>query len=370
MKKVIFLATGSSPHTYKLLGFLTEIFKVTIISIQEFRDESIENVEFISIKSKFGKYFSYLKLYLAISKIAESKHPDLILSLYASTYGIVGNRISQIPHVIIPIGSDITQTPFYLRKLLKKSLSNSTKIITLMKLGKDLIVKKYGVSEHRIVTIDWGVDLKKFHKIQWNSKEVEEYSTLMQKYNLNLKQKYILSPRACKPFYRIDKIIKSFSTLSTEFDYKLIVLFSLGFIKYWKKIQFLVKKLKIEDRVIFIKDLLNIDEMNVLYSLSEITISIPTRDFRPQTYFEAMACENFLIVSDLDVYKNELQDNINAILVRDIKDLSGIMFSSIQDVELRDKAVKSNLEYVKTYQDSNIQKKKLLDCIALQSNNY
>lgn len=368
MKHILFLANTSSIHTIKLASYFRKKFRVTLVTTSS---KSIENTNTstIIIKSRFGKYLSFLKLIRKIKDIVKNTQPDLMISLYASTYGIVSLKSGFNPNIIISIGSDVTKTPFWLMRYVKKSFEYCTTILTLMPIGKKIISNNFGINENKIKCIDWGIDLNVFYPINITKENDKTTLKFLEEFGLILNKKYILSPRSCKLFYNIHEIINGFSSISSIIEHNLIILYALGDEKYWKFLLKIIKDKSLENRIIMIRRFLTMREIALLYSLSSITISIPDRDFRPQSLFEAMGCGSLLIVSDLTVYKDIIFDSKNGVMIRDFSDVTKGIIRFINDDNLVKSAISHNLSYIREFQDSSIQSNKIVRLIESELEN-
>lgn len=352
MKKILFLGTSSSIHVKRLINSLSNDFEISFASIQ--KTEKIPNVKSqFNYNSKFSKYVSYLKLQRNIKPLIKKVRPDLLFSMYSATYGIIGYSSKFSPHIVHAIGSDITKPPFFLKRLVKTTLKSADKIFTLMDSGIPYIKNKYDVDGDKIVAIDWGINLDIFRP--YIKEEIPENIRLkFSKIGIKFDERYLISPRSCRAFYRIMSILKSYNRIKEKIIHNLIIMKSNANKQYWQKILDYIRKNNLEERVILIEEFVNPEEMAVLYSISDITISFPKRDFRPPTLFEAMACESFIIVSDLKVQKY-LVNNSNCFKAKDESELGDKIIEVLEHKDLKSKICKKNLNYVLNNQNYKIQ---------------
>jgi len=89
------------------------------------------------------------------------------------------------------------------------------------------------------------------------------------------------------------------------------------------------------------------------FTLADITISIPSTDGLPQTFFEAFACGSFIIAGDLPSYKGVLQNGVTACLVsvNDEIKLAETMQWVVKHPDIRKKAVQLGQIYIQDHAD-------------------
>lgn len=356
MKKILFLGNASSIHTQRLINRFSQEFEVYIVTAHETKT-LLKAKMLYSVKSKLGQYFSYIKLLFKIKSLINEVKPDLLFSMYTATYGVIGFYSKFSPHLVHAIGSDVMKPPFFIKKLVKKTLSKSDKIYTLMESGSKFISSKYNVAENKIEVIDWGINIDIFKPIL--VEEIpKEMKNKLSKYNIDFQKKYLISPRSCKPLYRIKNIVESYSRIKDKITNNLIILKGNADEIYWNDIMKYIKEKELKKDIVIINDFVTPEEMAILYSLSEIAISIPSRDLSPPTVFEAMACNSFVIVSNLEI-QNHLINRVNCLKVKTGLDLDQAILKVLEDKDLRTTICEKNQEYIHNNQNFHIQTEKI-----------
>lgn len=356
MKKILFLGNASSIHIQRLINRFSEEFEVHVATAHEVNKLLKVKMQY-SYKSKLGWHFSYIKLLFKIKSLIKEVKPDLLFSMYTATYGIIGLYSKFSPHLVHAIGSDVMKPPFFAKKLVKKTLSKSDKIYTLMESGSNFITNEYDVSKNKIEVIDWGIDISIFKPSL--AEDIPKYmKNKLLNYNIDFQKKYLISPRSCKPLYRIKNIVESYSRIKDKINNNLIILKGNADENYWNDIMDHIKEKELEKDIVIIEDFVTPEEIAILYSFSDITISIPSRDFYPSTVFEAMACNSFVIVSDLEI-QNHLINGVNCLKVKTDSDLDQAILKVLEDEDLSATIREKNQEYIQTNQNFQTQTEKI-----------
>jgi len=135
-------------------------------------------------------------------------------------------------------------TKFKERLLLGLSLKNAKKIIAVSENTKKDIIKKFKTEPEKIVVISEAAD-KRFKVIKEN-----KVNKILKKYNIQ--DDYILFVGTLEPRKNLVKLIKSYYRLVIHYNlnkFKLVLVGKKGW--YYQDIFNLVKKFKLEDKIIF-----------------------------------------------------------------------------------------------------------------------
>jgi len=308
------LVNGSSPLLKHWLPLLDSGTKISIVSIRSKSHIIPDEIEYIRVYSRLGKIFSYLKLILKIKKILKKYKPDILISHYVITYGFIASFSKFHPHISIVYGSDIYQSPSIFNKIIKRVLSKATSIVVSSKITMDFLVKKYSINENKFFAHSWGIN-KKIFNLNIRKSKISK-SKILNEYNIK-EGNYIFSPRCMKKVYNQEVIIEAFSLIHEKYpQYKLILLYCTNTInKYLKLIKKEADLLDISQEIIWINRVITEEEMLDLMSLAEVVINIPNTDQLSSTLLESIACGCFPIVSNLEPYKEVIEDGINGIFI-------------------------------------------------------
>ena len=283
--------------------------------------------------------------------------PDLVQVHYASkglaTIPIIMHKLL----VVSTMGSDIAKGVGYkfpYRFWIDLMLSRAAKVTTRSQFMKNRLIEM-GVEQEKIEVNSWGIDLDHF------SRRVK-VKKLRKKWGLAADAFVFFDPRSASPLYNKDIIIKAFAETSKKSKKKLTLLVAAVFateeeLRLLKK---LIADLEIENKVTFLNKV-DYKDMPELYSLSEVTVSVPSSDGMPQTIFEAWACGSFLIVGDLPQYDEFIEDGVTAkrVPIRDVGALSKAMLWIIKHPEVQGAAIELGRAKARNVADRKEESKKL-----------
>lgn len=310
--KVLLLSDINSAHTQKwAIGLSKKGIDIGIFSISKpvtdwyakynivlLSDSSIENQNSSSL-SKLG-YFKFIpKLKAAIKKFK----PDIVHGHYASSYGILGARSGFHPFVLSVWGSDVYDFPnksIPNKLILKYNLKKADQIVSTSHImAKE--TKKY--TSKNIVITPFGVDLNIFKPTKVKSVFSSEDIVIGTVKSLEIK-------------YGIDYLLKAFAILKmrcSELPLKLLIV---GDGSEMDNLKALSKSLKIENETIFTgkvvqEDVPKFQNMLTVY----VSLSIYNSESFGVAAIEASACEKPVVVSDVDGFKEVVDNNVTGIIV-------------------------------------------------------
>lgn len=257
---------------------------------------------------------------LALKQAIRTIKPDLI----HVHYGFQGLAnlvlVGQHPLLLSIMGGDILPDQEYrgIYKFLIRWLLNHADRITSKSDYLDLALNNINDYRDKTIRVTWGVDLHKFHPDR-------DVSWLRKNLALTSDVQVIFDPRKARPIYNKDIILEAFAKYLVRTSRPAVLLSSglFGSTSYTDQLKKKARDLGIIDQVRFIEKI-DPSEIPDYYVLADITISVPSSDGLAHTVYEAMACESFLIISDLPAYKGIVEDGVTARLVpvRDIDSLA------------------------------------------------
>lgn len=345
--KILFLAPASSIHTIRWINALVKRNnQVLLVSLPNhiLKNEEIDDKVQLTYLP-FGKMKGYYLNSFFLKKIWGDFKPDIVNAHYASGYGTLA-RISKIPHLILSVwGSDVFDFPYRSKinfKIMKKNLLYAEKIastsITMGEQVEKLIGKK------QITITPFGVDLKTFKN--FNDKNDDRFSFGIIKTLL--------------PIYGIDILLIAFAKflilLKEEKKYdKKIALEIYGEGESYAELKKLAQDLSIDKQVFFRGHISNNEVPAALNRLDVFCATSICNESFGVSIVEAMACEIPVIVSDVDGFKEIVEDKISGIIVARGKpdELAKAMFLMYEDKYLRTVLGKNGRKKVEAYYDWN-----------------
>ncbi len=287
-KKILALGPCYSVHTFKWLYPLKENFHVTLFSFHStvnlHAKDLTSNIEIIELpritKTKLD-YF-YMPFFLLV--ILFRNNFDIIISQYASSYGLLGAFFTPFKKkILIFWGSDFYkyQKSFLLRNSIRLITKMYDHIIVPSTAMKNDIFNKDSV-DNKVSVFQYGVPWIEFNRLV-SSKE-----------NINNVTKFI-SIRKWEELYNIRIIIAAFMEYSKIYPQDELYLTINSDSEYAVNLKNMVKG------ITQIKTFETLDTLN-LYELigkSHILISIPKSDGMPLSVLEAVSAGCFPILSNL-----------------------------------------------------------------------
>jgi len=351
--KVCFLGNINSGHLVRWVNhFAQQGWDVHVISWRPPRNGVIfiKNITIHRLKTP-PHYIGLLGALIEIYWLILIIKPSLIHAHYISTYGILAGIIKRLhrkyPVILTAWGSDIfIESKGWKRPLIKHALKQANCITTTSEYMKNHISSVFNIRINKIVCFPWGIDLNIF-----NDKLEDSATVISKKIGLRANDFVLFSPRNMTPHYRIEAIIAAINhNALTHHDIKLIVLSPSG-----KKRPYLtsiindIAKSKNSSNIILIDWRLTAEEMATLFRISQAFISIPKSDQFASSIIEGMACGSIPIVGNLEVYKEHLRDNYNALFVdpENPDDIAKIIIYCIEHPEIKGQFAKINNGIVK-----------------------
>lgn len=336
-------------------ALLRDNFQVYLIS---FNPSALRGINpknlFVLKKINFPikKIFHFLNgiFYLIQTKeILRKIQPNILHAHFVTNYGTIGALTGFSPFIVSAWGSDIFKIPkdSKFKYYLTKYVLNKADIITVTAtFTKIYLFRIFGISPSKIVRIPWGINLDVFKP--GYKQEIEKCREKLKIKNTNFP--IVLSNRHLNPKYNIEKIIEAIPYVIKEYpETFFIFLKGSGNGNYEKKIKTLISKMGIEKNISIIPRFISSKEMAVYLNLADIFISIPYTDQFGSSVMEGMACGTIPIVSDIEVYKQYLEDGKNAFFVNpdDPEDISEkIILASKNFKKIQEKFFKINRKII------------------------
>ena len=336
-------------------------FEVFLISRKK---TNFTNEDFSFIKVFYLKSERLIYKVIKIRQIIKQIKPDTVHCFQISRDAIAPILFFQrkFKYICSIFGSDFYWDMQNLnKKIIKKYVLDKCDVITFnsVQMGKDLINTFPCLDLNKIKPIIWGVDYNLFNNV--NRKELTK-----KKMDLNIKdEKIILSFRGFNHIYNQDIIFKSIPLiLENNRNVKFIFILGKTKLKTINDMVSFLKEKKAFEKVIFIERFVSHRELSIFLNLSDIVINIPKTDQFALSLLETMASHSIPVVSDLQVYKEILVNNKNAIFLNKIdeNELAKRILYVINNYEkLYENITKSNNIIVKTKYDFKSQTEKMIN---------
>ena len=245
-----------------------------------------------------------------IKTILKENKIDLIHSIFCYPNSLWAYHTGISNHIITTRGSDILieynqkySKPgnihefisFALLKFITRKAFRKAKFITSTSQGQQKVIQQFISDKDKLWLIRTGVDIEAFPYGPGKSKS-DGYPIR------------IFSPRAMRPIYNIEIIIKGMALLQSHYSGKqLVELVLLNYqtnSDYFKTIKNLLKELNLENSVV-IMDSLTTNALIDQFHQSDLVVMIPRSDGTPISGIEAMLCKKPLIMGNLP-YDNDL----------------------------------------------------------------
>jgi len=304
----------------------------------------------LKIPAPYGYYLNIFQLRKLISVI----QPDILNAHYSSGYGTLGRLSKFSPYLLSVYGSDVYSFPYQKKlnmKIIRKNLNAANAIASTSYAMAVQTSRLTNINVEKIYITPFGVDTIKFCKKDLVRKDDSIILGTIKK----------LAPK-----YGIEYGIKAIDYLIKNLLYgknhtKKIKYYIYGDGPQKEELKSLVKELNLEE-VIFFKGRIPNDEVPT--ALNEFDIFLGTSISDSESFgvaiVEAMACEVPVIVTDVDGFK-EVVDNGNAgIMVprKDYIEMAKQIFRLLNNDALRKEIGKAERSRVIEYYnwDDNVRK--------------
>jgi glycosyltransferase involved in cell wall biosynthesis len=258
-------------------------------------------------KGQRGGYFVRLRTILLFWKTYFEARPDIVHVHWVNFPALLLKR-KWTNLVVSPMGSDIfLPGVLNLRRRVSRGVLRRAQWVTSKSVFMDRQLEKLGVSTARIERITWGVSSEFFRLYQ-------DRPSARRRLGIEPDCCVFFSPRANKPLYRIDEIIRSFRRfILSGGEGRLLVAEMYGTAATRAHYRDQVPEPPIRKRIEFLGSL-NRARMQQCYAAADVVVSYATTDGMPQTLYEAMAAGCFPVFSNLPQYRPLLKHGDNSFL--------------------------------------------------------
>ncbi len=348
MSKICFLADGTSIHTIRWCKYFSEIgHEVHLITLQKAEIENIQ-IHFIDCGdiSKSGGNWRVLTRIWEIKRIIKNIQPDLLHSLYATSYGILGAFSGFHPFVVTALGSDVLISPTNSKiyQFLLKYVFSKAQWITAMSNPMREIMIKLGAKPERTTTLIFGIDTSIFNdfgKTLSNDKFV------------------ITSTRNFEPIYNIDILVDALSICQSKIPNLYVNLIGSGRMEVLLKEK--IQTLGLDKSINFVGKLTQPEIANYLNN-SHLFVSVSSSDGNNISLNEAMACGCVNVVSDIPANRQWIIEGENGFYCPEIsaESIANTILNAFQKFEsINEKATSLNKKIISEQADWSVNMKKV-----------
>ena len=321
------------------------------------------NKDFGFIKIFYLKNERLIYKVFKIRQIIKQNNPNVVhcFSVYRDAIAPLLFFKRKFKYICSIFGSDFYwDLNSFSKKIIKKIIFNKCDVITFNshQMKKNIVHKFPKLNIKKIKPIKWGIDYKIFNKIRQN-----EIVELKKKINIT-NEKIILGFRSFNDIYNQNVIVKTIPSI-VKYNNNVKFIFILGNTKLIEISDFIIflKEKKVYKNTIFIEDFISSNELSLFLNLSDIVINIPTTDQFALSLVETMASHTIPILSNLQVYQENLTNHKNAIFLDKIsvKNLSSKIIYVLDNYrEISDKIIRLNNSIVQKKFNFNYQIEKII----------
>lgn len=336
----------SASLNFKDLGIQIKIIRENIF--QKIHRVALSNLNYFKFQTKIKNQ------YTKIERVLNSDNIDLIYFMFPSALSL---SIINIPYIFtlydlahlrnLEFPEVSSNRIFEIREnLYSNSLKKAQKVIVASKFEKKLAVEKYKLDESRVVVL----------KYLPNIIEIKTLEHLDIKKKYNLKNDYIFYPAQFWPHKNHIYILKAVNILRKKYNISIDVIFSgsdKGNLKY---ILESAKLLGVDDLVHYIGFVKN-NEIPFLYNQS-LSLVMPTY-LGPSNIppLEAFAYETPVCYPDFLFNREEFNDSLIYMNLKDADTLVEILFKIKNDNSIRNEKIKCGKEFLRKWSDDDFYQK-------------
>lgn len=301
------------------------------------------NVKIIGVKARWHSFAEQIKIPLLLDR----EKPDLVHFPYFNVpFLYFGKFIVTIHDLTLhkfKTGKATTLPSwlFFLKKqfyflIFSWAVTRAAKILTVSKVVKNEIIKKYQIEEHKIATIYNGADLES------SPTEVAFFERATKKSPL-AQGKFLLYVGNLHPHKNVETLILAFEKLikNAKFtDLKLVIVSPPDF--FWQRMLNMVKKMGLE-KAVFFPGVINNAGLAVLYRRAVCFVFPSLSEGFGIPGVEAMSCRCPVVASDILVFHEIYQDACLYFQPQNAFDLQEKLEKLLEEDSLRQELIRKGL---------------------------
>jgi len=294
----------------KIYGFFrNQGFTVHVFSITNSKEEEICKDRFwtdcsVILSSRCPVFHTMITLFRLWKEVRRFK-PDVIWGHYVTDLGFYAMLLPIKAHKFLSTwGSDINLKGGIRSEIKRFAALNIAKRILVSWTDPDFLnrVRRYCFNKRKVAKVHWGgISLDTFYPLSEGLKK-----KIRDKYSIPSNAFVILSLRHVKRAYNIDVIVKAYLSLKSKIENLFLILIC-GF--YEENLVAEIKKEVRGDRhVLLFEEFLEPEELNELYNIADVGISILNQDMLGAPILELMATGGIPLLTPLPSYRNFFAD--------------------------------------------------------------
>lgn len=343
-KKVFFISAANSIHTVKWVNALVEKFEIHLIYCKNHKpDLDVINKNVIKHELKFNAPLGYYLNAIELNKLYKEIKPDIVNVHFASGYGTLA-RIAKLDNILLSVwGSDVYDFPNQSKikkNILKKNVKYAKCIASTSNVMAKELQRQVNLDNKKIYITPFGVDINKFYNYNLtrdnDNINIGTVKSLEEKYGIEYA---ILSVKKLK-----ENLIKNGKIeLAANIKYYIY-----GEGNQKEELLKLIENNKLEKDVFLMGKIPNNEVPNKLNEFDIFCATSTVSESFGVAVVEAMACEIPVVATDVDGFKEVVDDNITGYIVerKNIEEIAQNIEKLVIDKDLRIKMGKAGREKV------------------------
>ncbi|MBI9035784.1 MAG: glycosyltransferase family 4 protein [Bacteroidales bacterium] len=364
MLKIVFIAPFDSPHIRRWFDYFdknTSVDAHLLIASDLFNDKSL-----------WSKGKALFTLRRKLIHTIKEMNPDIVNlhTLLFPNYAITKHVKSKI--VITPWNGDVLWYKYGKELLILKYFNRIAEYIKENQIKKslnqaNLVTCNSLEMEKRVLSLldknipTARVQVPGIYSDVWTKVDEGEKLIIRKELNLPTDAFIVFSPRSLASFYNIDIIIRAFH-IALQKDNRLILVVKYLASNNLFELQNMVNDLDLQDKVIFVGKIDYVDVVRY-FQVSDLCISISSKDSSPQSVVESLSCKTPVIAGDIPVLHELIQDGHNGFIVpcRDPQILAEKIVYVKQNKELMNQLAQNGRKTVLDHHDHYVNMSKMLN---------
>lgn len=333
--KLCYIADANSIHTRRWIEpFVEQGHTIHLLSYKPVQRQlsGVKMIDLTQITNVRKIRFVYWGWW--VRQYVHRLQPDILHAHQVQAAGWLGAMANYHPFVVSGWGSDILVEPHksVLRRTLVSFVLHRCDELTLPSQLLYNEAKALGFPVSRLHHIPWGVETDIF--------KPKPFDGLVTRERLGIEpgSQVLFCPRSISPLYNLDIFLKAVKVIISHFNNLTIVLLRFSVNSgYLTKLQQFITENDLEEFVLWLPAQKSPTDMARLYRMADVTVSIPSSEGYGFTVYEAMASGCPTVITDLPVFKGELQNKVHTLKVpvQDIDSTSQALDTLLTNSNLR-----------------------------------
>ncbi|RME51259.1 MAG: glycosyltransferase family 1 protein [Caldilineae bacterium] len=257
-------------------------------------------------KMRFVRWGGWIRRYL------RDIQPDILHAHQIVNAGWLGTMAGYHPFVVSSWGSDLLAEPHksaWRRFLLKMVLRRCDRLTVPSPLMHEAALA-LGVPPRRLRLIPWGIETDVF------TPTPDDRRATRRQFGLAEDVPVVLCPRGISPIYNVDIVLEAIHTLvSSGLNLQLVLLQFNVDATYRETLESMVVAYGLTPHVRWLPSRQTPSDMARLYRMADVMVSIPASEGYGFTVYEAMAAGCPTVISDLPLFREELEHGLHTLKV-------------------------------------------------------